>query len=139
MCLFGNIVMSPVAPLRTNGITVCGDCLSDGSTALGTRRHVCACLGALETALYRDMGADVMSELGVSSQPDPASSRAESGLAILLGGERMSHGLSCYTLSVFVMRAAARIRSWGSKQLDYVNVRDVAGRDARTAVDKGEP
>jgi hypothetical protein len=37
------------------------------------------------------------------------------------------------------MRAAAPIRSWGPKQRDYVDVRDVGERDARTAVDKGEP
>ena len=36
------------------------------------------------------------------------------------------------------MRAAARIRSWGSKELDYKDVRDVGERDARIAVDKGE-
>jgi hypothetical protein len=38
MCLFGYIVMSPVAPLRTNGITVGDDSLSDGGATLGTRR-----------------------------------------------------------------------------------------------------
>ena len=37
MCLFGNIVVSPVAPLRTDSVTVGGGCLRDGSAALGTR------------------------------------------------------------------------------------------------------
>lgn len=37
MCLFGNIVVSSVAPLRTDSVTVGGDCLRDGSAALGTR------------------------------------------------------------------------------------------------------
>jgi hypothetical protein len=42
VCLFGNIVVSPVAPLWTllwtNRVTVGGDCLTDGSATLGTRR-----------------------------------------------------------------------------------------------------
>lgn len=38
VCLFGNIVMSPVTPLRSNGITVGDDCLGYGSASLGTCR-----------------------------------------------------------------------------------------------------
>jgi hypothetical protein len=48
----------------------------------------CACLSAFETALYRYMRMDLMSELGVRSQLTPVSWSAEGGLVILLGGLR---------------------------------------------------
>ena len=38
VCLFGYIVVSPVAPLRTNGIAVGGDSLRGSGASLGTRR-----------------------------------------------------------------------------------------------------